>query len=64
MVVDADRDRIAAALGPHPVDIDALVRATGLPIRAVQIALMELDLSGRIERHGAQLVSLKSASPD
>ena len=51
--------RIAQVLGPHPIDIDAIVRATGLPIRAIQIALIELDLSGRIERHGAQLVSLR-----
>jgi hypothetical protein len=33
------------------------LRATGLDARAVQIALMELDLAGRIERHGSQLVS-------
>jgi hypothetical protein len=27
-------------------------------VRAIQIALIELDLAGRIERHGHQLVSL------
>lgn len=53
-----DRSRLLAALGPAPVDIDALVRATALPIRAVQVLLMELDLAGRIVRHGSQLVSL------
>ena len=58
---DGDYARVAAALGPHPVDVDALVRATELTIRAVHIALMELDLEGRIERHGSQLVSLKPA---
>ena len=51
--------RVLEALGPHPIDVDAIIRATGLPIRIVQIALMELDLHGRIERHGAQLVSIK-----
>ncbi|MGH8336112.1 MAG: hypothetical protein ACRETL_04650, partial [Gammaproteobacteria bacterium] len=56
------RDRVLSALGPHPVDIDALVRAVGLSPRSVQIALVELDLAGRIERHGAQLVSLKLGS--
>ena len=56
--------RVLAALGPHPVDIDALVPATGFSIRAVQIALIELDLAGRIERHGAQLVSLKPGGDD
>jgi DNA processing protein len=54
----SDRDRIVAALGPAPIDIDSLVRGTGLNIRSVQIALMELALAGRIERHGGGLVSL------
>jgi DNA processing protein len=54
----SDRDRIVAALGPAPIDIDNLVRGTGLNIRSVQIALMELALAGRIERHGGGLVSL------
>ena len=54
-----DRDRLLAALGPAPVDIDELARATGLTARVIQIALIELALAGRIERHGHQLVSLK-----
>ena len=58
-VGEADRARLIEALGPAPVDIDELGRATGLPARAIQIALMELALAGRIERHGHQLVSLK-----
>jgi DNA processing protein len=58
-----DRDRLAVqeALGPAPVAVDDLMRATGLSIRAVQIALMELSLADRIEHHGGQLVSLKPA---
>ena len=55
-----DLARLLAALGPAPVDIDELARATGLPARALQIALIELALAGRIERHGHQLVSLAS----
>jgi len=55
---DRDRSRIVEALGPAPVDVDALVRGTGLASRAVQIALIELALAGRIERHGNGLVSL------
>jgi DNA processing protein len=58
IVSERDRDRIVAALGQAPVDIDSLVRGTGLSIRSVQIALMELSLAGRIERHGGGLVSL------
>lgn len=56
---DADRERLLAALGPAPIDIDELGRATGLSARALQVALLELTLAGRVERHGHQLVSLK-----
>ena len=49
---------IAGALGPSPVDIDELIRTTGLPARKVHIVLLELDLAGRLQRHGQQLVSL------
>jgi DNA processing protein len=55
---DGERGRVVAALGPAPVDVDTLVRGTGLAIRSVQIALIELALAGRIERHGNGLVSL------
>jgi DNA processing protein len=58
---DQDRLAVQEALGPAPVAVDDLVRATGLSIRAVQIALMELSLADRIENHGGQLVSLKPA---
>jgi DNA processing protein len=47
-------------MGPSPVDIDELIRATGIATRKVQIVLLELDLAGRLQRHGQQLVSLKS----
>jgi DNA processing protein len=57
-ITDEDRAHVMGALGPQPIDIDELIRATGLGVREVRIALMELDLAGRIERHGAQLVSL------
>jgi DNA processing protein len=53
-----ERDRVIGALGPAPIDVDTLIRGTGLPIRAVQVALIELALAGRIERHGHGLVSL------
>lgn len=52
-----DRRRVLTALAPEPIEIDEIVRATGLGARQVRIILMELDLAGRIERHGAQLVS-------
>jgi DNA processing protein len=58
---ERDRDRVMAALGPAPIDVDSLVRGTGLSIREVQAALIELALAGRIERHGNGLVSLSLA---
>ena len=48
--------------GRPPIDIDELGRATGLPARAIQVALLELALAGRVERHGHQLVSLQGVS--
>ena len=58
-VLDRERLRLLDALGPAPVDIDELGRATGLSPRVIQIGLLELALAGRLERHGHQLVSLK-----
>jgi DNA processing protein len=59
IVADDDRSRVAATLGPAPVNVDEIARATGLSIRAVHAILLELALAGRIEHHGAQLVSLR-----
>jgi DNA processing protein len=59
-IVQTEREIIVGALGPSPVDIDELIRATGIATRKVQIVLLELDLAGRLQRHGQQLVSLKS----
>jgi predicted Rossmann fold nucleotide-binding protein DprA/Smf involved in DNA uptake len=53
------RELVVSALGPSPVDIDELIRATGVTTRKVHIVLLELDLAGRLQRHGQQLVSLK-----
>ena len=55
---NSDRQRVLSALGPHPSDVDEIGRATGLSARAVRLVLVELDLAGRIERHGQHLVSL------
>lgn len=50
---------VLSALGPAPVAIDAIARATSLSVQDVQIAILELDLAGRIERQGHSLVALK-----
>jgi DNA processing protein len=51
---------VLQALGPAPISVDELSRATGLAIRALRGVLIELALAGRIEHQGAQLVTLKS----
>lgn len=59
---DSDHQTIVvSALGPAPVSLDAIAQATGLPMRAVRVVLLELALAGRIEQHGNQLVSLREA---
>lgn len=55
---DSDRQRIAGALGPTPVEIDDIIRHTGLPASTVYLVLLELDLAGRLHRHVGGLVSL------
>ncbi|WP_330084744.1 DNA-processing protein DprA [Methylocystis iwaonis] len=52
------RERVMSLLGPTPVAIDDLIRTAGLSARDVQGALVELDLEGRLERHGANCVAL------
>lgn len=54
---DADVDRVYGALGIAPTDVDTLARATGLPAATVRIAVLELDLAGRIARPGYGLVA-------
>lgn len=51
------RSRVLSLLGPTPVAVDELVRILDLPARDVQAVLLELDLAGRVARHGLNLVS-------
>lgn len=55
---DAERQAVAALLGPSPAPVDEIVRLSGLPPAAVQTALLELELAGRLERHAGGRVSL------
>ncbi len=61
--VEADMTRaldvVQRVLGPAPVSMDEISRATGLAAREVQVAIMELALAGSVELHGGQLVSLR-----
>jgi DNA processing protein len=53
-----ERTRIVSLLGPTPVTIDDLVRLSGSSPAIVRTVLLELDLAGRLERHGGSLVSM------
>jgi DNA processing protein len=53
-----ERSRIVELLGPTPVSIDELVRLSGYPPATVRVVLFELELAGRLERHGGAQVSL------
>jgi DNA processing protein len=52
------RERIISLLGPTPVALDDLVRLSGATPATVRMTLLELELAGRLERHGNSLVSL------
>jgi len=53
-----ERKRIVALLSPTPVSIDDLIRLSHTSPRVVRMVLLELEIAGRLERHGAGLVSL------
>jgi len=53
-----ERKRIVSLLGPSPVSIDDLVRLSDNSPAVVRTVLLELELAGRLERHGGGLVSL------
>ncbi len=53
-----ERAGIVDLLGPTPVPIDDLIRLSGSLPATVHVVLLELELAGRLERHGGALVSL------
>jgi DNA processing protein len=53
-----ERARVTALLSHAPVLIDDLVRHSRSSPRVVRMVLLELEIAGRIERHGGGLVSL------
>ena len=48
-------------LGPSPAPVDEIIRLSGVSSGAVQMALLELDLAGRLDRHAGNKVSIRSA---
>ena len=62
--MDGDSGALGAVeelLGPSPVPVDEIIRLSGAPSGAVQMALLELDLAGRLDRHAGGKVSLRPA---
>jgi len=57
----SDAPSVLDLLGPSPIAVDDLVRQSGLPTRVVQTTLLELEIAGRLERHGGNAVSLIAA---
>jgi DNA processing protein len=52
-------DVVEQLLGPSPVPVDEIIRLSGASSGAVQMALLELDLAGRLDRHAGNKVSLR-----
>ncbi len=54
-------DVVEELLGPSPAPVDEVIRLSGASPGAVQMALLELDLAGRLDRHAGGKVSLRAA---
>jgi DNA processing protein len=56
---EAPAERVAALLGPTPITFDELGRAAGMTPSALSAALLELDLSGRLDRRPGDMIALR-----
>jgi DNA processing protein len=54
----SDRKQVLTLLSPTPVDVDVVIRESGLPAPMVIGILLEFELAGRISRSAQQKVSL------
>ena len=50
--------KVIEKLGPAPTQVDEIVRQCQLPTAVVHMALLELELAGRLNRHPGNMVSL------
>jgi DNA processing protein len=53
-----ERARVISLLGTSPASIDDILRLSGTSPAIVRMVLLELEIAGRLERHGNGLVSL------
>lgn len=56
-LTDSERMRLSSSLSVVPVDLETLSLSVQIPIPKLYLALMELDLAGRLIRHSGGLVS-------
>lgn len=59
-LAEAEPADIAQLLTTAPVAVDELIRQSGEGAAAVQLALLELEIAGRLERHAGGRVSLST----
>lgn len=59
---EATRERIIALLGPSPITLDELARAAEASASAVRVALLELELAGRVEYSGDRVALRATAN--
>jgi DNA processing protein len=57
------RERIVALLGPSPITLDELVQAAEASARTVRVALLELEVAGRVEYSGDR-IALRTLAPE
>lgn len=57
-LADAEPADVAGLLTTAPVPVDELIRQSGAGAAEVQMALLELEIAGRLQRHAAGRVSL------
>jgi DNA processing protein len=56
--IESSKELIESSLSTTPADIDDLIDQTNLPASIVQVAILELELSGHLTRHPGNKVSL------
>ncbi|MBM3538422.1 MAG: DNA-processing protein DprA, partial [Alphaproteobacteria bacterium] len=56
--VESASKQILEKLGPAPTPVDEIIRQCHVPPSVVHMALLELELAGRLTRHPGNMVSL------
>ena len=57
-VDEKDRNCILSLLGPTPMPLDTIIQESDIEPGIVHLVLLELDLAGRLQRHGMSSVSV------